>query len=161
MSSAAAGANRTLGLDRGLPFPLSDVGEADALLLLGSNVADTMPPLVQHLGGVRDAGGLVVVDPRHSATAALTDNGAGIHLQPLPGSDLALLLGLVHIVIAQGWSDQEYLETRTSGWEEVRRSVTLWWPARVAARTGVPEELLYAAAEVLAKASPPSAARAP
>lgn len=154
MSSAAAGANRTLGLDRGLPFPLSDVGEADALLLLGSNVADTMPPLVQHLGGVRDAGGLVVVDPRHSATAALTDNGAGIHLQPLPGSDLALLLGLVHIVIAQGWSDQEYLETRTSGWEEVRRSVTLWWPARVAARTGVPEEHLYASAEVLAKASP-------
>ena len=154
MSSAAAASNRALGLDRGLPFPLSDVGEAAAVLLLGSNVADTMPPLVQHLGPVRDAGGLIVVDPRHSATAALTDGGAGVHLQPLPGSDLALLLGLLHIVIAQGWADEEYLASRTTGWEDVRRSVSLWWPSRVATRTGVPEERLYQAAEILAKASP-------
>ncbi|GAC1520362.1 MAG: molybdopterin oxidoreductase family protein [Marmoricola sp.] len=154
MSSAAAASNRSLGLDRGLPFPLSDVGEAAAVLLLGSNVADTMPPLVQHLRGVRDRGGLIVVDPRHSATAALTDGGAGVHLQPLPGSDLALLLGLLHIVIGQGWADLDYLQTRTVGWEEVRRSVSLWWPARVAERTGVPEDRLYAAAALLAEASP-------
>jgi len=154
MSSAAAASNRALGLDRGLPFPLSDVGDADAVLLLGSNVADTMPPLVQHLGNVREAGGLIVVDPRHSATAALTDGGSGVHLQPLPGSDLALLLGLLHIVIAQGWTDEKYLAARTVGWEDVRRSVSLWWPSRVAARTGVPEERLFAAAEILAAASP-------
>jgi assimilatory nitrate reductase catalytic subunit len=154
MSSAAAASNRALGLDRGLPFPLADVGEASAVLLLGSNVADTMPPLVQHLGPVRDAGGLIVVDPRHSATAALTDGGAGVHLQPLPGSDLALLLGLLHIVIAQGWADEEYLAARTNGWDEVRRSVSLWWPSRVATRSGVPEERLYEAAEILAKAAP-------
>lgn len=154
MSSAAAAANRTLGMDRGLPFPLSDVGEAAAVLLLGSNVADTMPPLVQHLRGVRDRGGLIVVDPRHSATAALTDHGAGVHLQPLPGSDLALLLGLLHIVVAQSWADLDYVESRTVGWDEVRRSVSLWWPARVAERTGVPEGRLYAAAELLAQASP-------
>lgn len=154
MSSAAAATNRALGLDRGLPFPLADVDEASAVLLLGSNVADTMPPLVQHLGRVREAGGLIVVDPRHSATAALTDRGAGVHLQPLPGSDLALLLGLLHIVIAHGWADEEYLESRTVGWEDVRRSVSLWWPSRVAARTGVPADRLYQAAEILAKASP-------
>ncbi|MGN6724151.1 MAG: molybdopterin oxidoreductase family protein, partial [Marmoricola sp.] len=154
MSSAAAASNRALGLDRGLPFPLTDVGEASAVLLLGSNVSDTMPPLVQHLGPVRDAGGLIVVDPRHSATAALTDGGAGVHLQPLPGSDLVLLLGLLHIVIAQGWADEEYLASRTVGWEDVRRSVSLWWPSRVCSRTGVPEGRLYEAAEILAKASP-------
>ncbi|MGN6160507.1 MAG: molybdopterin oxidoreductase family protein [Marmoricola sp.] len=154
MSSAAAASNRALGLDRGLPFPLADVGDAAAVLLLGSNVADTMPPLVQHLGNVREAGGLIVVDPRHSATAALTDGGAGVHLQPLPGSDLALLLGLLHIVVAQGWADEDYLAARTVGWDEVRRSVSLWWPARVASRTGVPEARLYEAAEILAKAAP-------
>ena len=77
MASAAAGANRTLGLDRGLPFPLADLGGAQAVLLLGSNLAETMPPSVQHLAGVRAAGGLIVVDPRRSATADLTADDGG------------------------------------------------------------------------------------
>ena len=56
MSSAAAASNRSLGIDRGLPFPLSDLNDGDAILLLGSNLADTMPPAVQHLNAVRRAG---------------------------------------------------------------------------------------------------------
>ena len=51
MSSAAAAGNRAFGIDRGLPFPVEDIDRADAVLLLGSNVADTMPPFVQHLAG--------------------------------------------------------------------------------------------------------------
>ncbi|MCW2754363.1 MAG: nitrite reductase [Marmoricola sp.] len=154
MSSAAAAANRAFGIDRGLPFPLADAGSADAILLLGSNVADTMPPLVQHLARVRDRGGLLVVDPRRSATAALTADGAGVHLQPLPGTDLTLLLGLLHLVIAEGHADQAYLEARVTGWDDVRRSVALWWPERVADITGVAEPVLRRAVEVLAAAAP-------
>ena len=82
MSSAAAAGIRAFGLDRGLPFPVADLDGASTVLLLGSNVAETMPPFVQHLRGARDAGGLIVVDPRRSATAALTSDGAGLHLQP-------------------------------------------------------------------------------
>jgi assimilatory nitrate reductase catalytic subunit len=149
MSSAAAAGNRALGVDRGLPFPLSDVAGADAVLLLGSNVADTMPPLVQHLGPVRRNGGLVVVDPRHSATAALTDDEGGLHLQPLPGTDQVLLLGLLHLVVAEGLADEEYL-----AWDDVCRSVALWWPDRVARVTGVPEATLRRAVRILADASP-------
>ena len=154
MSSAAAAGNRAFGIDRGLPFPLADVVSADALLLLGSNVADTMPPLVRHLAGVRERGGLVVVDPRRSATAALTGEGAGLHLQPLPGTDQTLLLGLLHLVVAEGFCDEEYLAERTQGWDDVRRSVALWWPERVAAVTGVPESSLRQAVAILAAASP-------
>ena len=154
MSSAAAAGNRAFGVDRGLPFPLADIAGADAVLLVGSNVADTMPPLVQHLGPVRDRGGLVVVDPRHSATAALTDEGGGLHLQALPGTDQVLLLGLLHLVVADGLADTAYLETRTAGWDDVRRSVALWWPDRVARITGVPETSLRRAAHLLADASP-------
>jgi assimilatory nitrate reductase catalytic subunit len=160
MSSAAAAGNRAFGVDRGLPFPLTDVAGADAVLLLGSNVADTMPPLVQHLGPVRRKAGLVVVDPRHSATAALTDTvsagdgGGGLHLQPLPGTDQALLLGLLHLVVAEGLADEEYLAARTTGWDDVRRSVALWWPDRVARVTGVPEAALRRAVGILADASP-------
>jgi len=154
MSSAAAAGNRALGVDRGLPFPLADVAGADAVLLLGSNVADTMPPLVQHLSPVRAKGGLVVVDPRRSATAALTDEDGGLHLQPLPGTDQTLLLGLLHVVVADGLVDEDYLAARTTGWDDVCRSVALWWPDRVARVTGVPEAALRRAAHLLADASP-------
>jgi assimilatory nitrate reductase catalytic subunit len=154
MSSAAAAGNRAFGVDRGLPFPLADVADADVVLLVGSNVADTMPPFVQHLAPVRARGGLVVVDPRHSATAALTDDGGGLHLQPLPGTDQALLLGLLHLVVAQGLTDDDYLARRTTGWDDVRRAAALWWPDRVVRVTGVPEPALRRAARVLAAASP-------
>jgi assimilatory nitrate reductase catalytic subunit len=157
MSSAAAASNRAFGIDRGLPFPVTDLASADAILLLGSNLADTMPPFVAHLAGVRERGGLVVVDPRRSATAALTDGTdtrAGLHLQPLPGTDQTLLLGLLHLVVAEGLADEEYLAARTTGWDDVRRSVALWWPARVAATTGVPEEQLRRTVAILAAASP-------
>jgi len=154
MSSAAAAGNRAFGIDRGLPFPLADVARADAVLLVGSNVADTMPPLVQHLGPVRERGGLIVVDPRHSATAALTDEGGGVHLQALPGTDQVLLLGLLHLLVAEGLTDEDYLAARTTGWDDVRRSVALWWPDRVASLTGVPEATLRRAARLLADASP-------
>ena len=154
MSSAAAAANRSLGVDRGLPFPLTDLNDADVVVLLGSNLADTMPPAVQHLGPVRERGGLVVVDPRRSATARLTDDGAGEHVQLVPGTDLVLLLGLLHIVLAEGLADVDYLAARVDGVEDVRRSVAEWWPERVAATTGVAETQLRRVARVLADASP-------
>jgi assimilatory nitrate reductase catalytic subunit len=154
MASAAAGANRAFGVDRGLPFPLADLGGAQALLLLGSNLAETMPPAVAHLAGVRSAGGLVVVDPRRSPTAALTDDGAGLHLQPVPGTDLALLLGLLHVVLAEGLGDAAYLATRTTGAGAVRRSVAAWWPERAEQVTGVPADDIRAAARLLARAAP-------
>jgi assimilatory nitrate reductase catalytic subunit len=151
MSSAAAAGNRAFGLDRGLPFPLEDLDEADAVLVLGSNVAETMPPFVGHLAGVRERGGLVVVDPRRSATAKLTDDGAGIHLQPTPGSDLVLLLGLIHIAIAEDLVDEKYVATRTTGFAQVRRSASTWWPEAVQARTGVPVTQLREVARRLAR----------
>lgn len=154
MSSAAAAANRSLGVDRGLPFPLTDLQDADFVVLLGSNLADTMPPAVQHLGPVRERGGLVVIDPRRSATARLTEDGAGEHLQLVPGTDLVLLLGLLHLVLAEGLADVEYLAARVDGLDEVRRSVAEWWPERVAATTGVPETRLRSVARRMADASP-------
>ena len=75
--SAAAAGIQCFGLDRGLPFPLADIGSAKAVLLLGGNVAETMPPLVAHLRTAADAGGLIVADPRRTATVerALTGRG--------------------------------------------------------------------------------------
>ncbi|GGI47291.1 assimilatory nitrate reductase catalytic subunit [Agromyces flavus] len=137
MSSAAAAGNRAFGVDRGLPFPLADLDDAETILLLGTNVAETMPPFIGHLAGAQAAGGLVVVDPRRTATAKLTDDGKGLHVQPAPGTDLALLLGITHVVIAERLIDEAYVAARTTGFESVRRSVASWWPERVQAVTGV------------------------
>ena len=150
MSSAAAAGNRAFGIDRGLPFPLSDLGAASTVLLLGTNVAATMPPFVGHLSGAQEAGGLIVVDPRRTATARLTDEGRGIHLQPTPGTDLVLLLGLTHVVVSEGLTDAAYLADRTTGLADLRRSVAGWWPERVQSVTGVPASMIRAVARRLA-----------
>ncbi len=154
MSAAAAAGNRAFGIDRGLPFPLTDLAKADAILLLGSNLADTMPPAVQHLGPVRERGGLIVTDPRRSATAALTAEGAGTHLQLLPGTDLALLLGVLHLLIAEGRIDRDYLAHRCTDFGVIQKSVSTWWPERTEQVTGVPAPTLRRIARQLAAASP-------
>ncbi|MEJ1113500.1 molybdopterin oxidoreductase family protein [Paenarthrobacter sp. CCNWLY172] len=151
MSSAAAAGNRAFGVDRGLPFPVTDLDTASVILMLGSNVAETMPPFVQHLQGARDAGGLIVVDPRRSATAAFTSDGGGLHLQPTPGTDLALILGISHVVVHEGLADVAYIEANTSGYAAVVRSLSAFWPERVQSITGVPATLIRETARRLAQ----------
>lgn len=150
MSSAAAGALRAFGLDRGMPFPLSDLATADCVVLVGSNLAETMPPVVQHLTRQKEAGGsLVVIDPRRTPTAAT----ATLHLQPQPGTDLALANGLLFLAIEMGQVDEAYVAQRTTGWEQVRRTVASYWPARVERLTGVSEPDLRQAAQLLGSAN--------
>jgi assimilatory nitrate reductase catalytic subunit len=135
MSSAAAASNRAFGIDRGLPFPLPDLAETGTVLVMGGNVAETMPPFMQHLNAVKDNGGAVIVaDPRRTATA----EQATTHVQLMPGTDLALALGLLHIAVAEGLVDRPYIEARTTGFDDVWRVVTGWWPERVERFTGVP-----------------------
>jgi len=154
MSSAAAATNRAFGIDRGLPFPLTDLGTAGAILLVGSNIAETMPPAVAHLDAARAAGGLLVVDPRRTATAGLVDEGAGVHLQPTPGTDLALVLSLTHVVLQEGLADTAYLQERTDDPDGLFRSTAAWWPERAERVTGVPAVTIRQAARVLAAAAP-------
>ena len=151
MSSAAAAANRAFGLDRGLPFPVEDLDRARTIMLVGSNPGDTMPPFARHLEGAREADGLIVVDPRETTTAKLTHAGRGIHVQPAPGTDLVLLLGLLHLVIAEGLVARDYVAAHTEGFDALRRSVSSWWPQRVASVTGVPVELQQRVARRLAE----------
>ncbi|MEU8779760.1 molybdopterin oxidoreductase family protein [Streptomyces sp. NPDC048606] len=149
MSSAAAAGIRAFGLDRGVPFPIADIAEADCVLLAGSNPAETMPPFLRHLADRPGTGrSLVVIDPRRTATA----DRATLHLRPTPGTDLALANGLLHIVIAHGLLDTRYITTRTRGFDEVRRAVADWWPERVERTTGVPVADQHRAARLLADA---------
>lgn len=150
MSSAAAAGSRAFGLDRGLPFPIADIAETDAILLAGSNPAETMPPLMQYFDAQRARGGrLVVVDPRRSATA----ERATLHLQPVPGTDGALAAGLLHVAIRDGLIDPAFIAARTTGFEAARRIAAQHWPDRVERITGVPERAVVAAAHLIGEAA--------
>ncbi len=134
MSSAAAGQNRAFGIDRGMPFPVADVGRTKTLVLWGSNCADTMPPMMQWLAEQRDRGGSsIVVDPRRTETARV----ATLHLQLTPGTDLALANGLLHLAITEGLLDEEYIGSRTTGFDDLRRNVLDVHPAHVERLTGI------------------------
>jgi assimilatory nitrate reductase catalytic subunit len=149
MSSAAAAGIRAFGIDRGLPFPLPDLAEAEAILLVGSNPAETMPPFTRWLGEQQERGGtLIVVDPRLTATA----RRAALHLQITPGTDLALANGLLHLVIAGGHVDEAFVRERTVGFDAVAQLAAAYWPERVEAITGVPVAEQRAAVELLVKA---------
>ncbi|MFC7340393.1 molybdopterin oxidoreductase family protein [Saccharopolyspora griseoalba] len=144
MSSAAGAGIAAFGLDRGLPFPVTDLAGADVVLLAGANPAETMPPLMQHLR----APDLVVIDPRRTATA----EQAALHLQPQPGTDLALVLGLLHIAVVDGWTDADYVRERTTGREQAWQRAMTWWPERVERVTGVPVTAQRRAVRMLAEA---------
>ncbi|WP_141925358.1 molybdopterin oxidoreductase family protein [Haloactinospora alba] len=149
MSSAAAAGTRAFGLDRGLPFPLSDLGGADTVLLAGANPAETMPPMMGHLTAPR----LVVVDPRRTATAEHALEHGGTHVAPRPGTDLALALGLLHTARGQGMLDTDYIADRTTGFDGAWEQATVWWPERTERVTGVPARQIRAVAHQLGTAS--------
>ncbi|MEV6959423.1 molybdopterin oxidoreductase family protein [Streptomyces sp. NPDC051207] len=134
MSSAAAAGMKAFGLDRGLPFPLEDIPRTGCVILVGSNLAETMPPALRYLTELKANGGtLIVVDPRRTKTAEQAD----LHLAPRPGTDLALALGLLHLVVAEGRTDEAYVQERTSGWEDARAAAMAHWPEYVERITGV------------------------
>ncbi|MFB6637062.1 molybdopterin oxidoreductase family protein [Streptomyces chartreusis] len=135
MSSAAAAGMKAFGLDRGLPFPLEDIPRTGCVILVGSNPAETMPPSLRYFTELRENGGtLIVVDPRRTRTAEQAD----LHLAPRPGTDLALALGLLHLVVSEGRVDEEYVQERTAGWEDARAAAMAHWPEYVERITGVP-----------------------
>lgn len=152
MSSAAAAGTRAFGLDRGLPFPVTDLDASQAVVLVGANPAETMPPLMGHFDPAR----LIVVDPRRTATAGAAVAAGGLHLRNAPGTDLALALGLLHVALVEGHLDTPertaYRSARTRGWPGVRRMAAQWWPERTERLTGVAAADLRRAAAVLARA---------
>jgi assimilatory nitrate reductase catalytic subunit len=151
MSSGAAAGNRAFGIDRGLPFPVSDIALSRTILVVGSNPIDTLPPIAQWFEQQRAAGGrLIVADPRRTPTARTAD----LHLQLTPGSDLALANGLLFVAIEERLLDVRFIVERTTGFDAVRRSVLSYHPAQVEQLTGVPEPELRQTARWLAQAGP-------
>ena len=146
MSSAAAASIRAFGVDRGIPFPVEDIAGAETILLVGSNAAETMPPIMQYFDRCQSSGGSVIVaDPRVSLTA----QRANLHLQLTPGSDASLANGILHVLLEEGLIDETYIQERTVGFELAKAGAVSYWPGRVERITGVPEQKIVQAARML------------
>ncbi|ARF52907.1 bifunctional nitrate reductase/sulfite reductase flavoprotein subunit alpha [Streptomyces gilvosporeus] len=149
MASAGSGYKLSLGAD-GPPGSYQDFDSADAFFVIGAHMADCHPILFLRLmDRVKAAGAkLIVVDPRRTATADKAD----LFLQIRPGTDLALLNGLLHLLVANGHTDEGFIAEFTEGWEEIPAFLADYPPEKVAEITGLAENDIRQAAQWIGEA---------
>lgn len=148
MASAGSGYKLSLGAD-GPPGSYQDFERAEVFLVIGANMADCHPILfLRLLDRVKAGAKLIVVDPRRTATADKAD----LFLQVRPGSDLALLNGLLHLLHRNGQTNRAFIARHTEGWEALPAFLEDYTPERVAAITGLAEDDIRQAAALIGSA---------
>ncbi|WP_267878329.1 bifunctional nitrate reductase/sulfite reductase flavoprotein subunit alpha [Mycolicibacter heraklionensis] len=148
MASAGSGYKQSLGAD-GPPGSYQDFDHADVFFVIGANMADCHPILfLRMMDRVKAGAKLIVVDPRRSATAEKAD----LFLQIAPGTDLALLNGLLHLIVANGHTDDEFIAEYTQGWDVMPSFLEQFTPEAVAELTGIPEADIRTAAAWIGEA---------
>ncbi|RBM22696.1 nitrate reductase [Prauserella sp. PE36] len=146
-ATAAEALKESFGCD-GQPGSYTDVDHADVLALYGHNVAETQGVLWQRMldrmAGA-DPPAILCVDPRRTPVA----REATLHLAPLPGTNVALMNGLLHELVEHDWVDHDYVREHTVGYAELAERVREYPPERVARICGVSERDLREAAALL------------
>ena len=142
MSSAVSGYRRSFGSD-GPPCCYDDLDQADLVLLIGTNTAECHPVLFQRLlkrkRRQKQDLQIVVVDPRATATS----DAADLHLAIRPGTDLALLHGLGHLLLERGAVDRTYVAASTEGFEALAELWASWTPEKASRFCGIEESQLH------------------
>ncbi|MFK3969438.1 molybdopterin-dependent oxidoreductase [Pseudomonas sp. NPDC087358] len=148
MASAGSGYKLSLGCD-GPPGSYDDFDKADLFFVIGANMADCHPILfLRMMDRVKAGAKLIVVDPRRSATA----DKASVFLQIRPGTDLALLNGLLHLLLENGDTDADFIASFTQGWEAMPDFLAHYTPQNVARITGLAEADIRQAAQMIGQA---------
>lgn len=150
-SSTVAGLGMAFGTGA-MTNPMADIAHnARAVFLIGSNVTEQHPVFGSMLRQAARRGmKLVVADPRKIDITEF----AALHLRQKPGTDVALVNGLMHLVLKNGWEDRRFIDERCEGFAEFRATVEKYTPEVAAAITGVPAADLEEAAEILARNKP-------
>ncbi len=143
MASTASGYKLSLGAD-GPPGSYQDFDKADLFFVIGANMADCHPILfLRMMDRVKAGAKLIVIDPRRNATAEKAD----LFLQIRPGTDLALMNGLLHLLVATDKCDTAFIAAHTEGWAAMSEFLADYPPATVSRITGIAEADLHKAAE--------------
>ncbi|MFI5780115.1 molybdopterin-dependent oxidoreductase [Nocardia sp. NPDC051570] len=140
------GLKYTLGTAGGMDP--EDFAKSKLILLWGTNPLTSGHHLWKF---IQDSGAyLVAIDPVRSRTAERCDE----HLAPLPGTDAALALGLMHVIVSMGAQDDEFIARHTVGWPEFRSRIAEFTPERTAEITGLAREQILALGERIARTRP-------
>ncbi|CAB3776211.1 bifunctional nitrate reductase/sulfite reductase flavoprotein subunit alpha [Paraburkholderia fynbosensis] len=148
MASAGSGYKLSLGAD-GPPGSYEDIDHADLFFVIGANMADCHPILfLRMMDRVKAGAKLIVVDPRRNASAEKAD----LFMQIKPGTDLALLNGLLHLLHENGQTDAAFIAEATEGWDALPAFLADYTPERVAGITGLAADDIRRAAEMIGTA---------
>ncbi|MGN6406677.1 molybdopterin oxidoreductase family protein [Sinomonas sp.] len=149
-ATAAAALKESFASD-GQPGSYTDIDHADVIALYGHNVAETQSVLwmrmLDRLAGPNPPK-IICVDPRPTEVA----RHAAVHLAPLPGTNVALMNGLLHEIIANDWVDHAYIEAHAVGFQELAKRVQDYPPEVVAEICDVPADQIREAASILGHA---------
>jgi anaerobic selenocysteine-containing dehydrogenase len=131
--------------------PPQTVTQSKLILIWGSNPASTAPHLMPFLREAqRNGSKIIVIDPIRTLTARSADQ----HIQPFPGTDAALALGMMHVMVSEGLHRPEWLAEHTVGWEALLERILEFPPARAARITGLAEEIIVELARAYATTTP-------
>ena len=145
MSSAVSGYKATLGADSP-PTCYEDIDHTKCLFIAGSNTAFAHPIIFRRIEDAKAKNPdmkMIVVDPRRTDTAQLAD----LHLAILPGTDVALFNGLLHVMLWEGLLDMDYIRAHTEGFETLKNTVREYTPKMVADICGINEQDILQAAK--------------
>jgi formate dehydrogenase major subunit len=133
---------------------LNDIRHAKSMIFIGSNATEAHPVSMQHILHAKEVNNapIIVVDPRYTKLAAKATEFVRIR----PGSDAAFIMGLINEVIANGWQDKEFIQSRVSGYEEMAEVAKHYTPEVVEDITGIPAEQTKRVAQILAQNRPTS-----
>jgi formate dehydrogenase major subunit len=150
-STTVAGVANTWGYGA-MTNSYNDMHNSKAMFLIGSNPAEAHPVAVQHILKAKEQNNaaLIVCDPRFSRTAAHADE----YVRFRPGTDVALIWGILYHIFENGWEDKEYIKQRVWGMDQIRSEVKKWTPEETERVTGVPGEQLRRVARTLANNRP-------
>jgi len=145
-STTVAGVANTWGYGA-MTNSYNDMHNSRAMFLIGSNPAEAHPVAVQHILKAKEQNNaaLIVCDPRFTRTAA----HATEFVRFRPGTDVALIWGILYHILANGWEDQEYIRQRVWGMDQIRAEVAKWTPEETERVTGVPGSQLKRVARLL------------
>jgi assimilatory nitrate reductase catalytic subunit len=142
MVSAGVAYKTALGVDRA-PNPWDDIPKAEVITIIGANIGECAPITTDYVWRARDNGAkLIIADPRFTPIA----RNADLYLPVRPGTDLALLCGILHVIIRDGLTDEAFIAEHTTGFEKTAASVEPWNPRRAAEVSGVAPEAIERAA---------------
>ncbi|MFC7705914.1 formate dehydrogenase subunit alpha [Plastorhodobacter daqingensis] len=150
-STTVAGVANTWGYGA-MTNSYNDIRNSKTVIFMGSNAAEAHPVAMQHIlaGKETQRANVIVIDPRFTRTAAHATD----YIRMRPGTDIAIIWGIMWHIFENGWEDTDFLNARVYGMDQVRAEVAKWTPDEVERVTGIPEDQLRRVAETFATQKP-------